>query len=120
MRTHAAPSQASPVRRWTLAATLLVVNGFLQIADVATTVAILSAGGAEGNPVSQAVMHHGGIGLWIVIKILIAMALMMMVLPVINAERRNPRTIHACLTLFTGLMAVVLLNNGLIIYEHVL
>lgn len=98
---------------------VLILNGVLQIADMATTVLILRAGGAEANPVSASLIASLGLGGWILLKVLFASALVGLFVLLVDADRRDLRIANGASGVFAVLMALVIANNATILVQHV-
>jgi hypothetical protein len=103
------------VKPRTLAAIALLVNALLQLADMATTGFALLWGGSEGNPGTLALMQHFGMGGWVLLKVLLALALVAFIGVAWEARGNVARSMAWTSGCFAILMMAVLVNNVIVL-----
>ncbi len=90
---------------------LLSANAGLQLLDLLTTYLALSAGGAEANPISRAIIEGPGWGTYALLKGLVAAAFVAL-WPVTRwLTGAEARFALVSMAAFTAMMAFVVLNN---------
>lgn len=90
---------------------LLVLNALLQWADAASTLWFLDQGGEEGNPLVRAMMDAGGVGVFLVTKLVVAFAMLLLLPYVVDLEGAPRRHAVMATAGFGLLMTLVVANN---------
>jgi len=104
--TAQAMGPALPLRRWVMAAAMLVLN----LIDVVLTKAILRAGGVEANPIMAPIMDHPSYPL--ILKTVVALGVGALLLASPVQSKLSDRAVAVVLVIYT---AVTVWNVGILL-----